>query len=206
MDRPPVDRRINLQTGPQCVLHVLWSQYLYELDGKGALSHSSSPHNHQFESFLVSTHFQSGPEPLRAHRRTSGRVKSRSRSKPASCKETPTWTVFKTEVWCANDGLGATPVKQSPDGVPLSTQHNNTHRRVCFELGLTAGLWQSPSPFLFFFRLFSRRPPVSFWAELLPLFSFLKKLQQQLHHTDVRGGGDFPHARTNTRQPSPASN
>lgn len=135
-----------------------------------------------------------------------GRVKSRSRSKPASCKETPTWTVFKTEVWCANDGLGATPVKQSPDGVPLSTQHNNTHRRVCFELGLTAGLWQSPSPFLFFFRLFSRRPPVSFWAELLPLFSFLKKLQQQLHHTDVRGGGDFPHARTNTRQPSSAAN
>lgn len=135
-----------------------------------------------------------------------GRVKSRSRSKPASCKETPTWTVFKTEVWCANDGLGATPVKQSPDGVPLSTQHNNTHRRVCCELGLTAGLWQSPSPFLFFFRLFSRRPPVSFWAELLPLFSFLKKLQQQLHHTDVRGGGDFPHARTNTRQPSSAAN
>lgn len=72
VDRPPVDRRINLQTGPQCVLHVSWSQYLDELDGKGALSHSSSPNNHQFESFLVSTHFQSGPEPLRAHRRTSG--------------------------------------------------------------------------------------------------------------------------------------
>lgn len=57
------------------------------------------------------------------------RVKSRSRSKPANCKETPTWTVFKTEVWCANDGLRATPVNQSPDGVPLSTQQNNTHRR-----------------------------------------------------------------------------
>lgn len=78
-----------------------------------------------------------------------GRVKSRSRSKPASCKETPTWTVFKTEVWCANDGLGATPVKQSPDGVPLSTQHNNTHPRVCFELGLTAGLWQIAVAFSF---------------------------------------------------------
>lgn len=34
-----------------------------------------------------------------------------------------------SKLWCANDGLRATPVNQSPDGVPLSTHQNNTHRR-----------------------------------------------------------------------------
>lgn len=37
--------------------------YLDELDGQGALPHSSSPHDHQLESFLLSAHFQlDGPE------------------------------------------------------------------------------------------------------------------------------------------------